>query len=68
MRFASPEKYLMNSGLNYTIFRPNFIMENFSSGFITPMLDAGGIFLAAADSETSFYKLQGYRSSSGRCI
>ena len=48
------ELYLMNSGINYTIFRPNFIMENFSSGFIAPMIKAGGIFLSAADSKTSF--------------
>ena len=52
------EKYLINSGVNYTIFRPNFIMENFSSGFITPMVKEGGIYLAAADSKTSFISVK----------
>jgi uncharacterized protein YbjT (DUF2867 family) len=48
------ERYLMASGVNYTILRPNFFMENFSSGFIAPMIAQGGIFLAAGDAKTSF--------------
>jgi uncharacterized protein YbjT (DUF2867 family) len=49
------ERYLMNSGLNYTILRPNFFMENFSTGFAGPMItELGGIFLAAAEGKTSF--------------
>lgn len=49
------ERYLMNSGVNYTILRPNFFMENFSTGFAGPMIkEQTGIFLAAADGKTSF--------------
>lgn len=48
------ERYLMASGVNYTILRPNFFMENFSTGFIAPMIAQGGIFLAAGDAKTSF--------------
>ena len=48
------EKHLMASGLEYTILRPNFFMENFSSGFVAPMISQGGIFLAAGDAGTSF--------------
>ena len=48
------EKYLMACGVNYSIFRPNFIMENFTSGFIAPMIAEGGIFLAADEVKTSF--------------
>jgi uncharacterized protein YbjT (DUF2867 family) len=48
------ERYLMASGINYTILRPNFFMENFSTGFIAPMIAQGGIFLAASDGKTSF--------------
>lgn len=48
------ERYLMASGVNYTILRPNFFMENFSTGFIAPMIAQGGIFLAAEDAKTSF--------------
>ena len=48
------EKQVMASGLAYTILRPNFFMENFSSGFIAPMIAQGGIYLAAADAGTSF--------------
>lgn len=48
------EKHLMASGLGCTILRPNFFMENFSSGFLAPMIAQGGIFLAAGDTGTSF--------------
>jgi uncharacterized protein YbjT (DUF2867 family) len=48
------EKHLDASGLNFTILRPNFFMENFSTGFLAPMLAQGGIFLAAANGKTSF--------------
>jgi uncharacterized protein YbjT (DUF2867 family) len=48
------ERYLMSSGVPYTILRPNFFMENFSTGFLAPMVKQGGVFLAAADGKTSF--------------
>lgn len=48
------EKHLKASGVNYTILRPNFFMENFSTGFIAPMIQQGGIFLAADNAKTSF--------------
>jgi len=48
------ERHLMASGLNYTILRPNFFMENFSTGFLAPMVKQGGIYLAAGDGKTSF--------------
>ncbi len=49
------ERHLMASGVNYTILRPNFFMQNFSKGFAAPMIrDHDGIFLAAGDGKTSF--------------
>jgi len=49
------EHALMDSGLAHTILRPNFFMENFSTGFIAPMIKhQNGIFLAASDGKTSF--------------
>ena len=49
------ERHLMESGVSYTILRPNFFMENFSTGFALRMIkDHGGIFLAAGDGKTSF--------------
>lgn len=49
------ERALMESKLGYTILRPNFFMENFSTGFIAPMIkQQNGIFLAAGDGKTSF--------------
>ena len=49
------ERALMASGVHYTILRPNFFMENFSTGFVAPMITHnGGIFLAADDAKTSF--------------
>jgi uncharacterized protein YbjT (DUF2867 family) len=52
------EKNLMAAGLGYTILRPNFFMENFSSGFLASMIAQGGIFLAAADAGTSFISVE----------
>jgi uncharacterized protein YbjT (DUF2867 family) len=52
------EKYLMASGLESTILRPNFFMENFSAGFLAPMIAQGGIFLAAGDAGTSFISVE----------
>jgi uncharacterized protein YbjT (DUF2867 family) len=52
------EKHLMASGLGYTILRPNFFMENFSTGFLAPMIAQGGIFLAAGDAGTSFISVE----------
>ena len=48
------ERYLMGSGVPYTIIRPNFFMENFSTGFLAPMVKQGGVFLAADNAKTSF--------------
>ena len=48
------EKHLAASGVNHTILRPNFFMENFSAGFLLSMVAHGGIFLAAGEGKTSF--------------
>lgn len=54
------ELVLMESGIAYTILRSNFFMENFSSGFIAPMIkQQNGIFLAADDGKTSFISIKG---------
>lgn len=48
------ELHLINSGIDYTILRPNWFMQNFSPGFLLPMIQQGGAFyLAADDSKTS---------------
>jgi len=48
------ELHLINSGVDYTILRPNWFMQNFSPGFLLPMIQQGGTFyLAADDSKTS---------------
>lgn len=48
------ERQLMAAELPWTILRPNFFMENFSTGFLAPMLKQGTISLAAAEGRTSF--------------
>jgi len=49
------EKLIQASGMAYTILRPNWFMQNFSSGFMLPSIRAaGGIFLPAGDAKTSF--------------
>jgi uncharacterized protein YbjT (DUF2867 family) len=49
------ERHLMASGLAYTLLRPTWFMQNFSSGFIQPMItQMGTIYLPAGDGKTSF--------------
>jgi len=52
------ENYLINSGVNYTIVRPNFFMENFSVGFLADQVRNGAIYLAASDGKTSFISVK----------
>jgi uncharacterized protein YbjT (DUF2867 family) len=53
------EHIVMDSGVPYTILRPNFFMENFSEGFLAGGIKgAGGIFLAAGDGKTSFISVR----------
>ena len=42
------ELKLINDGFNYTIVRPNFFMENFTSGFAAGPLEHEGIVLSSA--------------------
>lgn len=49
------EKHLIDSGCRYTIIRPNFFMDNFSTGFLAPMINhSKSIFIAAGEGKTSF--------------
>ncbi|MBI5251973.1 MAG: SDR family oxidoreductase [Desulfomonile tiedjei] len=49
------ELALMDAGVKYTILRPNFFMENFSTGWMAPMIkEHGTIFVAADEGKTSF--------------
>lgn len=52
------ERYLTGSDIGYTIIRPNFFMENFSTGFLAPMIAGGEIALAAGDGRTSFVSIR----------
>lgn len=49
---------LMASGIPYTILRPNFFMENFTTGFLAGSVRQGAIYLAAADGRTSFISVK----------
>lgn len=49
------ESHLQHCGLNWTILRPNFFMQNFSHGWLLPEIQSsGGITLAAGSGRTSF--------------
>lgn len=49
------ERHLMATGLDYTLLRPTWFMQNFSTGFIQPMIaQMGAIYLPAGDGKTSF--------------
>lgn len=48
------ELHLMDAGVDYTILRPNWFMQNFNPGFFLPMIKQnGGIFLPVGDAKTS---------------
>jgi uncharacterized protein YbjT (DUF2867 family) len=48
------ELHLLNLGLEYTILRPTWFMQNFTHGFIAPMVREGTIYLPAGDAKTAF--------------
>jgi uncharacterized protein YbjT (DUF2867 family) len=48
------ELHLVGSGLEYTILRPTWFMQNFTHDFIAPMVRAGTIYLPAGDGKTAF--------------
>lgn len=48
------ERQLLECGAPATMVRPNFFMENFTAGFLAPMVKQGTLALAAADGQTSF--------------
>lgn len=52
--FRIIERHLIDSGVGYTIIRPNFFTENFTSGFLAPMVKSGRISVAADNGRTSF--------------
>lgn len=53
------EHMVMESGLPYTILRPNFFMENFSEGPQASGIKRGNsIYLAAGDGKTSFISVK----------
>jgi uncharacterized protein YbjT (DUF2867 family) len=53
------EHLVIDSGLPYTVLRPNFFMENFSAGFLASSIrEQNGIYLAAGDGKTSFISVE----------
>jgi uncharacterized protein YbjT (DUF2867 family) len=53
------ERVLRNSGLAWTILRPNFFMENFSHGWLRPEIQsAGRIEVPAGSGRTSFVSME----------
>jgi uncharacterized protein YbjT (DUF2867 family) len=57
LRFV--EHLVIDSGVPYSIVRPNFFMENFSAGFLAPSIrEQHAINLAAGDGKTSFISVE----------
>ena len=52
------ERHLMASGVKYTTLRPNFFMDNFTTGFLASSVKQGAIYLAAEEGKTSFISTQ----------
>ncbi len=53
------EQHLQGSGVAYTILRPNWFMDNFTTGFIQPMIvESKAIYLPAGEAKSSFIAAQ----------
>lgn len=48
------EAYIQQHTQRWTILRPSFFMENFSTGFLSGMVQGGTIYLNAGDGKTGF--------------
>lgn len=52
--FRKLELELMDSGVDYSIIRPNWFMQNFATFWLQGILDDGKIYFPAGDAQTSF--------------
>jgi uncharacterized protein YbjT (DUF2867 family) len=59
---------LKKTGLDCIILRPNFFMENFSSGWFAQMIANGKIRLAAGDAGTSFISVEDIARVAAVCL
>jgi uncharacterized protein YbjT (DUF2867 family) len=58
------EHLVIDSGVPYTILRPNFFMENLSQGSVAGTIKGqNGIFVSAADGKTSFISVRDIAAS-----
>jgi uncharacterized protein YbjT (DUF2867 family) len=48
------EKLVESSGLDWTILRPNWFLQNFSEGFLNPAVQGGSIYAPAGTGAVSF--------------
>lgn len=48
------EAYIQQHAQRWTILRPSFFMENFSTGFLSGMVQGGAIYLNAGEGKTGF--------------
>ena len=63
------EHLVMDSGIPFTILRPNFFMENFSEGFLSGTIKGlNGIFLAAGEGRTGFISVRDIAAVVAACF
>ncbi len=62
------ELHLLKSGIDCTIFRPNFFMENFSTGWLAPSIASGAIRLSAGEAKTSFISVEDIARAAAVCL
>jgi len=52
------EALLQKEAQRFHIVRPSFFMENFTTGFIAPMLNGGTLYLPGGDAKTAFISVK----------
>ncbi|SPF32192.1 putative Uncharacterized oxidoreductase YesF [Syntrophobacter sp. SbD1] len=62
------ELHLLKSGIDCTILRPNFFMENFSTGWLAPSIASGAIRLSAGEAKTSFISVEDIARAAAVCL
>jgi len=62
------ERLVIKQGFDYTIVRPNFFMENFTTGFLGESVMEGAISLSAGDGKISFISIKDVAKVITECL
>ncbi len=62
------ELRLINSGVTYTILRPNWFMQNFATMLHESIMQQNGVYLPAGEAKTSFIDIRDIAAIAGKAL